>query len=319
MPDESAIIDTIVSIAGKGRGRFHAPRDDVSVVPSRPGSLLVKVDMLVEGTDVPEGMTYRQAARKAVAMCVSDFAAKGARPSSFLVSLGLRRGVSGARVRELALGIRDAEREWGVDLVGGDTNEAKELVVDCAMYGFAKKLVGRKGARAGDRLVVTGRFGLEPAGLRILVDHAVAGPKFGQRAKRSVLLPTPNLEVGLALARHLSAAMDSSDGLARSLHTLARESGVGFAVDILPVASGLAKFAERNGLDVQDLVFGGGEEYVVVGTVPKEKVSAAARAASLAGGELLVIGEATSDRGRVELRQSGRRMPIPDAGWTHLS
>ena len=98
---------------------------------------------------MPAGMTYRQAARKAVAMCVSDFAAKGASPDSSVVSVGLKKGVRQELVDALARGFRDAEEEWGVLLVGGDTNEAKELVIDCAMVGFAERLVARGGAVPG--------------------------------------------------------------------------------------------------------------------------------------------------------------------------
>ncbi len=282
------------------------------------GKLVAKVDMLVEGTDVPKDMTYRQAARKAVAMCVSDFAAKGARPDSFLISLGLRKGVTQKQVEELAQGLRDAEREWGVHLVGGDTNESRELVIDCAMVGFARKLVTRAGAKPGDRVVVTGLFGYAPAGLKILMEGIPADAKFAARAKESVLLPTPNLEVGLALAPYLTSAMDSSDGLARSLHTLAKESGVGFEVTTLPVGPGVKKFARMNGLSTEQLVLEGGEEYVIVGTVKGSKFRSAAKAVRKAGAELIEIGRATSRKGRVELRGKGSNRLVRDEGWTHL-
>jgi thiamine-monophosphate kinase len=282
------------------------------------GKLVAKVDMLVEGTDVPKGMTYRQAARKAVAMCVSDFAAKGVRPDSFLISLGLRKGVTQEEVEELAQGLRDAEDEWGAHLVGGDTNESSELVIDCAMVGFGRKLVTRGGASPGDRLVVTGIFGYAPAGLKILIDGASADVKFAERAKESVLHPNPNLAVGLSLAPFLTSAMDSSDGLARSLHTLAKESGVGFAVTTLPVGPGVDKFARANGLSTEQLVLEGGEEYVIVGTVKGANFPSAARAVRKAGGELVEIGKATSRKGRVELLAKGSNRLIRDEGWTHL-
>ena len=280
---------------------------------------MLKVDMLVEHTDVPAGMTYRQAARKAVAMCVSDFAAKGARPDSFVVSLGLRKGVTQAEVDALASGFRDAEKEWDVLLVGGDTNEAKELVIDCAMVGFAKHLVSRSGARPGDALVVTGHFGYPPAGLRILNGSAVAKGEFGEKARASVLDPTPSLEVGGALGPYLSSAMDSSDGLARSLHTLAKESRVGFEVTALPAAKGVRNFAEVNGLSMQQLVLEGGEEYVIVGTIPKSRIASARVAVRRAGGVLLEVGEATSQAGQVVLAAGKTRRRIRDVGWTHLS
>lgn len=292
--------------------------DDVAVVPVGDGRLVVKVDMLVESTDVPPGMTYRQAARKAVAMCVSDFAAKGVKPDSFMVSIGLKRGVIAERVVELGFGFADAERDYGVHMVGGDTNEAKELVIDCAMVGFAKKVVSRSGASAGDLLVVTGPFGQQPAGLKILKDGAVGTRRFAARARKSVLLPGPRLGVGLALAPFLTASMDSSDGLARSLHTLARESGVGFELATLPIAHGVSDFARANGLDASRLVLEGGEEYEIVGTVRESRIAGAEEAVRKAGGRLTVIGKATGRKGVVEIRSGGRRRKVSDAGWTHL-
>lgn len=312
------IIESIVRRAGRVPRGYAKIGDDVAVVPLRGGKLVLKVDMLVEHTDVPPGMTYRQAARKAVAMCVSDFAAKGAKPDSFLVSLGLRRGVTQEQVDEIAGGFADAEREWKVRLVGGDTNESEELVIDCTMVGFARRLVPRDGAAPGDVLVVSGRFGYPPAGLRVLVRSAAAEPRFAEAATASVLRPTPALGVGIALAPHLTSSMDSSDGLARSVHTLAKESGVGFELTSLPLGDGLKEFAAANGLDAEALVLEGGEEYAVVGTVKRRGLAAAKRAVRRAGGELLEIGEATSEVGRVDLLAGGVRRPVRDEGWTHL-
>lgn len=292
--------------------------DDVAVAPARGGKVVLKVDMLVEGTDMPPGMTYRQAGRKAVAMCVSDFAAKGVRPDSFLVSLGLRRGVTEEQVEDLARGLRDAENQWGVRLVGGDTNEAKELVVDCAMVGFAKRVVPRSGARPGDLVVVSGLFGRQPSGLRILLGGAKSEKRFAASAKKAVLQPAPDLELGLAVGKYLTSAMDSSDGLARSLHTLAGASKVGFELDWLPEAEGVRLFAKENGLDVEQLVVAGGEEYVIVGTVRSNRLQAAQRAAARVKGRLHVIGKTTAASGRVELKVGRSKKPIPDEGWTHL-
>jgi thiamine-monophosphate kinase len=274
--------------------------------------------MLVERTDMPKGMSYRQAARKAVAMCVSDFAAKGVKPDSFMVSLGLRQGTTDGQVEELARGFRDATDEWEVKMVGGDTNEAGELVIDCVMVGFAAKVVERSGAASGDVLVVTGPFGLPPAGLKILGEGASASARFRQRAVRSVLSPDPSLKVGMALAPYLSSSIDSSDGLARSIHILAGMSGVGFELDSLPAGEGVRAFARRNGLDASDLVLNGGEEYVIVGTVDPGNLNRAEDAVRRAGGRLTAIGRATGKKGSVLLLSRGSEMPIPDEGWTHL-
>jgi thiamine-monophosphate kinase len=312
------IIRTIVGSTQAGTARHSVFGDDVALVSVSGGRLVLKVDMLVERTDVPAGMDYRQAARKAVAMCVSDFAAKGVKPDSFLISLGLKRGTTQAQVDLLGRGLKDAEKEWGARLVGGDTNEASELVIDCAMAGFTRRIVPRSGAKAGDVLVVTGPFGYPPSGLRIMTGGAEAEKGFRQRAVRSVTEPAPNLDVGLALAKYLTSAMDSSDGLARSLHTLAEASGVGFEVNSLPDAEGVTEFAAANGLSAEELVLEGGEEYFIVGTVKKERFAAADRAARKARGQLLAIGRATSRKEAVVLKSKGSSRPIRDVGWTHL-
>lgn len=304
--------------AGKVPAGYARIGDDVAIIPTSGKKVVLKVDMLVESTDVPAGMDYRQAARKAVAMCVSDFAAKGVRPDSFMVSLGLRRSTTQEQVDQLGRGFRDAEMEWGVRIVGGDTNEADQLVIDCTMVGFAKRVVGRRGARPGDALVVTGPFGYPPAGLKIMIDGARAERRFRDAATRSVTKPTPDLELGIALAGCLTSAMDSSDGLARSIHTLAEASGVGFELDKMPAGEGVAEFAGENGLSLQDLVMAGGEEYVIVGTVDPKRLASAREAAKSVGGQVIAIGMATREKGRVFLRTGRSRKRIRDEGWTHL-
>lgn len=293
--------------------------DDVAVIPVAGRKLVLKTDLLNRKTDVPRGMTYRQAARKSIAMCVSDFAAKGVKPDSFMVSVGLRKGTSGDKVSELARGFRDGAREWGLHLVGGDTSEADDLVIDCAMVGFADDIVSRSGARLGEMVVTTGLFGNPPAGLQILLKGARATGPFRKKALQSVLRPTPNLNVGLALSRFLSSSIDSSDGLAICLHTLAEMSRVGISLEVLPAVRGLRKYAKNNDLSTERLVFGGGEEYLIVGTIKKARFDRARKAARAAGGDLICIGTATNKRGNVSMRQRGKVVPVERIGWTHLS
>jgi thiamine-monophosphate kinase len=276
--------------------------------------------MLVRKTDMPPGMSFREAARKTVAMCVSDFAAKGARPDSFLVSLGVPRGTTEAQIKELARGFKDASIEWRVKLIGGDTNEADDLVIDCVMAGFAENIVTRSGARPGELVVTTGYFGYPPSGLRVLMENAHATKDFRDRAVRSVFHPVPNLELGLGLARYMDSSMDSSDGLAICLHTIADMSHVGITLDQLPVKRDVRKFARENHLQLNELVFGGGEEYLIVGTIKREHLEKARECASAAGGVLLVLGQVTREVGKVVIQEEhGRTTPIGRIGWTHLS
>jgi len=76
--------------------------DDVVAFEIEKGSIgVLKTDMLVAKTDIPPGMTIRQAARKALVMCISDFAAKGVKPLLSLVALGIPPRLRERDIRDL--------------------------------------------------------------------------------------------------------------------------------------------------------------------------------------------------------------------------
>lgn len=319
MLDEYDIIDLITRRFEELPEGYLPIGDDVGMVPGpgRGEKVVVKCDMLVGRTDVPPTMSWKHAARKAVAMCVSDFAAKGVRPEAFMVSLGLRRGTGEERIVDLASGLLEASREWQVKLVGGDTGETDDLVIDCTMIGFADKVVRRSGARPGEFVVTTGRFGQTTAGLRILLDGAKADPGFRREAVSSVYSPTPRLGLGVALSGLLSSSVDSSDGLAISLHAISEPSGVGVRLTELPIARGLESFAARNGYSAEELALYGGEEYEIVGTLGRGRLEKAKEVARAAGCELMVIGETVSrERLRGVFLPDGRKMR--KEGWIHF-
>ena len=316
--NEYEIIETIVGAARRLPPGYSRIGDDVGEVPLKRGKLIVKMDMLVGKSDVPRGMTYREAARKSVGMCVSDFASKGVFPDSYLISLGLKEGTTREQVKDLALGFADASNEWSVRLVGGDTSEAEDLVINCAMFGFSKRIVRRSGAKPGQMVVTAGYFGYPASGLKILQEGATADRRFYELAVQSVRRPSPNLLLGVGISAFLSSAMDSSDGLAISLHTLARSSAVGIRVTKLPVKKDVVSFASSNGYNATDLALYGGEEYVIVGTLDSKRYDEARATAKRFGGELIAIGETTRAKGRVFLETEGRkRVEVEMKGWIH--
>lgn len=318
MLDENDVIDLITRRFGRLPKGYLPIGDDVGAIPpGGPGRRVVlKCDMLVGRTDVPTGMTWAMAARKAVAMCVSDFAAKGVRPTAFMVSLGLPRGTTKEKVEEIASGLVEGSREWGLSMVGGDTGEADDLVIDCMMVGFAKEVVTRGGARPGELVVVTGTFGQTAAGLKI-VGGAKAEPRFRDVAVSSVYRPTPNLELGIALSSYLSSSTDSSDGLAISLHSISEMSGVGMRLGRLPYVDGLEEFASLNSFSAEELALYGGEEYGIVGTIPEGRFQAARRKALSVGSTLTAIGETMpGGRSRTVVLSDGRR--VRRDGWVHF-
>ena len=296
--------------------------DDVSACDLGDGRLaILKTDMLVDKTDVPPGMSLWQAARKAVVMNISDFSAKGVKPQIMLVSLGLPRKLTRRGVEEIGKGLNAGAREYNAYVIGGDTNETSDLVISLSLFGTAKKnmLMLRSGAKPGDLVAVTGFFGKASAGLKILLDRFKAPQKIRRTLVESVLMPHARLKEGLALSptRAVTASIDSSDGLAWSLHEIAKASNVGFLIDKLPTTKEVERFAKINELDPLELTLYGGEEYELVLTVKPMLWKKAEKAVEKVGGKLLPIGKVTAER-QVLLEINGKRQVIEPRGWEHF-
>jgi thiamine-monophosphate kinase len=296
--------------------------DDVSAYDIGNGNLAVlKTDMLVDKTDVPPGMSLWQAARKAIVMNVSDFAAKGVKPLAILVSLGLPRKPTEKDIEEIGDGLNAGAREYGTYIIGGDTNEASDLVISLSVFGTTKKnmLMLRSGAKPGDLVAVTGFFGKTSAGLKILLDNLEAPQKIRGPLVDSVLMPYARLKEGLALSKTkaVTASIDSSDGLAWGLHEIAKASNVGFLISSLPTAEGVERFAKVNKLDLLELTLYGGEEYELVLTMKPKLWKKAEKAVERVGGKLFRIGKATAEK-QVLLEIDGKSHVIEPRGWEHF-
>lgn len=288
--------------------------DDVATITFGKKILAFKSDMLVGMTDVPEQMTPRQAARKSIVSCASDLAAKGVEPKAAMISIGLPRSVTAGYVEELARGFQAASQEFGVRIIGGDTNEASDLIIDCSMIGLADRIPARSGARPGDAVVISGLFGYPASGLAILMGGARASGQFRKNAVDSVLEPRPRQDFAI-LTGFFSSSIDSSDGLATSLYEIATQSKVDIHMSYENVkAAGIDGFAEKNNLDPCDLVFFGGEEYEIVATIPKALLAKARTTAKKSGLVLHEVGYVKKGTGKVYSRKS----LLENRGYLHL-
>jgi len=291
--------------------------DDVSAVDIGSGKLaIIKTDMLVGKTDVPPQMTLWQAARKAVVMNISDLAAKGVKPQALLASVGIPRGLKERAVVQIGEGLNKGAREYGAYILGGDTGEASDLVISCAAFGIGekKRLMLRKGAKPGDIVAVTGPFGNTAAGLKILLQNLSAESGMKKILVDSVLMPRARLPEGLALSETgaVTASIDSSDGLAWSLHEISKSSHVGFLIEELPIAEEAKKLAKIHKLDPIELCLYGGEEYELVVTVKPRLWKKARKKVSL-----IRIGRVTKEKTLV-FKVGKKAFPIEARGWEHF-
>ena len=308
--------------------------DDVVIVPlkydmikrmNKTGriNIVLKSDMLIESTDVPGIMKPWQIARKSIIACVSDFAAKGIRPYACLISIGIPRRYSKKNIISLATGFTLASKEYKVHILGGDTNESKELTIDCNMMGITtlpdSKIPSRKGAKVGDLIVTSGKFGYTSSGLKIILSHLSAEKKFRTKSLSSVTFPKPQVEFGFELAKYFSSSIDSSDGLSSSLYELAQKSKVDFLINKIPTPKDLTHFAKLNSINTDDLLFFGGEEYETIATVPRLDFKKLIKEARKHRIKVFHIGEVIRGSGNVFYELKDIQKLIKNQGFVHFA
>jgi len=307
----------IIKIFQNSLGNKKFVCEDVEVFKLGRSLCVMKLDTLVESTDIPQTMKLFDAARKSVVACISDFAAKGVIPRYCIISVTLPRKFLQKKIKQLASGLSHASKEFNFQILGGDTNEGKELVIQVSLFGSAKKIVPRKGAKTGDIIITSGPFGYPSAGLKIIIDKKRSNKKFSSKARKLVFKPKPRLRFGVINRNYFSSSMDSSDGLSSTLHEMSKQSKKKFVITLLPVNPDLIEFAKMNRLDPFELILNGGEEYEIVATVNPSNLMRVKRNAKSLKIPLFEIGHVTNGRG-VVYKSENKTMEIKNSGLLHF-
>ena len=284
-----------------GQGGASAPGvrvgigDDAAVLTPPPGELVLTVDEQVEGTHFRrEWLSLADLGYRATMTAASDVAAMAAVPWVLVSALVLPESITDAELDELAGGQRDAARELGASVVGG--NLAR---------GAALSIATPSGAVAGDGIWLADGVGLAGAAWRALLAGVDAPPSVLSAWRR----PRALVAEGRRMHGVAHAAVDLSDGLARDASHLAAASGVrvvldGGAIDAL-VTPDLARVADALGVAARALVLGGGEDYAILCASPVP-IDGFVRIGECATGEGVVV------------RDEGRDVAI-DAGFDHFA
>lgn len=234
--------------------------DDAAVLDIPVGErLLVSTDASFEHVHFRrEWMTAEELGGRATAAALSDLAAMGATPCGLLLALGIPKEWR-SELEPLARGVGAVAASAGCPIVGGNVSAAGELSLTITVLGTAGQPIPRSGAREGDIIFVTGRFGGPGAALRALL--AGQQPEAAHRAR--FVAPVPRLREARWLAGHgARAAIDISDGLVADASHLARASGVSLSLDECAVPC-------MPGVSVEDAL-ASGEEYELLVAVPPE-------------------------------------------------
>ncbi len=261
----------------------------------------------------------------------------GGIPRFFLLSLGIPEGYSVSFIDRLYQGVSDVGEAHGVFLVGGDIAAASKLIINGVAMGDSPRdqVIYRKGARPGDCIFVTGSLGDSALGLRILTQRGLRPRDFGARGEprgkdrellgliRHHLAPTPPVLMGRKIAELAcaTAMVDISDGLLADLGHILEESQVGATVwvDEIPRSHAFEKWAPRYHPRPMDLALGGGEDYELLFTAPRDVLADTLSHRENMDLTIYPIGEVTPYPNRISLLTKDQKPYIPSRlGYDHF-
>jgi len=313
--------------------RFFAPlatagalglADDVALIDGPPGEQYVlKTDAIVEGVHFLAGDPPAQVAQKLLRVNLSDLAGKGARPVGYLLTTALPKTRDDVWLAAFAAGLAADQARFGIGLLGGDSVSIDgPVTLSVAAIGriAAGRAVLRHGARAGDRIYVTGSLGDAALGLAVL-----RGDRLGvdDRAMEFLAdryrLPQPRLAVGQALVGIAHAMMDVSDGLVQDLGHLARASGLAAIIEAasLPLSPPFQQAISRDRRHLM-AALAGGDDYELLFAAPAAAAPAIAALVRETGVAITAIGRMEQGSGVRVVDGDGASMAIPVGGYRHF-
>ena len=305
-------------------GALLGPGDDCAILAATTTAaarLAVTTDLLVDGVHFFSDVDPQALGHKALAVNLSDLAAMGARPVSYLLALALPRADE-EWLQAFARGLHAMADRYGIELVGGDTTRGPLTIAITALGEVDPAAALRRDqARPGDDIWVSGCLGSAAFAVRERVrGHPLAA---SHPARERLERPVPRVELGLELAKLsgrglVHAAIDLSDGLAGDLsHILARSgASLGTSIGAILWAEALPSHACLGGLsavDRQDLMLFGGDDYELLLTAP-----ASSRSMLECLGDLHRIGTLDTGPG-LRLRDSaGFERVLPNRAYQHF-
>jgi thiamine-monophosphate kinase len=257
-------IARVLGAQGPGLG------DDCGLVRQGQGFLALSTDVSVEGVHFrTEWIGPQEIGWRATAAALSDLAAEGAEPIGLLCAVVVPAGVAEGLLPELMSGVGAAAKFAGATVLGGDLSSGPLWSVTVTVLGRTGAPVTRGGAKAGDRLWVTGTLGAARAALEAWRRGDTPAP--GARARFAH--PEPRIGAGCWLARHGAQAMlDLSDGLGGDAGHLAAASKVRLEIDLdaIPLAPEAQDEARRCGVPAPRFAAEGGEDYELLVAMPPQ-------------------------------------------------
>jgi thiamine-monophosphate kinase len=333
-PGPSAPLDEFAIIA-----RYFAPLardpaalglgDDAAILDVPEGhELVVTCDSIVAGVHFLDSDPPDSIGHKALAVNLSDLAAKGAKPHFYLLALTLPAPPSPAWLEGFTAGLSALQAQTGISLVGGDTTATPgPLTITITALGSVPQAEGvlRRGAVAGDRLYVSGSIGDAALGLKLLKEPGLAAAWGLSAADRDYLIeryrrPEARVPLVAPLRHYAHAAIDLSDGLIGDAEKLCKASGVDARIEAasVPLSLGAAKAVAQAPALLGELLTRG-DDYEILAAIGEHEARGYETEARAHSVDVTAIGSIVSGDGQVlSIGAEGRPLELGRKGYTHF-
>lgn len=245
--------------------------DDAAIVAPKAGQqLVITTDTLISGVHFPSHTQAIDIGYKALAVNLSDIAAMGATPLYATLALTMPNS-DRAWIQNFATGFFELAEQSQTALLGGDLT-CGPLTITIQLIGSVPPLqaITRGGAKAGDRIFVTGQLGAAGLGLQIAQQQcALTNLQATTEVLNALNRPTPRLAVGTALRGIAHSMCDISDGLCQDLSHILERSYVGAKLwlDKIPIHPVVR--TEISAIAALKLALTAGDDYELCFTAPK--------------------------------------------------
>src|SRR5512139_2683432 len=294
--------------------------DDCALLAPSPGmQLAVSTDMLLEGRhfspqDSPAGLGH-----KSLAVNLSDLAAMGATPRWVTLAIALP-AADDAWLTAFARGFFRIADQYGIELVGGDTTRGP-LTISITVMGEVPpgQALRRDGAKAGDDVWVSGVIGSAAMALAYRQGRLFMEQVDAARVLPALYLPTPRVQLGIALRGIATSAIDISDGLLGDLGHILERSQIGATLEFAALPTLPVVQAYLHEAVARDCVLAGGDDYELCFTAPAGKRAEVQAVARSAGVAVTRIGRIHAAAGLTVHDADGQPLPFEHTGYDHFA
>ncbi len=252
---------------------------------------------------------------KSLAVNVSDILAMGGHPKYALLSLSMP-SANQLWVKKFSRGFFKCAKNYGVELIGGDTTHGSLSISICILGEVLKSnVLLRANAKVGDDIWVTGELGLAALGLKYKKRKFDVPKALINKAIISLEKPQPIKVDMQKLAKLSNSAIDLSDGLISDLEHILSQSKVGANIflESLPTPVWIK---EKKGFS---LALSGGDDYQLLLTAPEGNRQKLIQFSTKNQIKLTRIGSITANKNMALMKANGQLLTFKEKGFEHFA